>query len=51
MLEADGSGASTLELTALRLHDLDMQLSGAGHANVQVDRTIAAQLSGASHLT
>lgn len=49
-LEADASGASNLELAGLRLHDLDIQLSGASHANVQADRTIAAQLSGASHL-
>lgn len=49
-LHADGSGASNLELAGLRLHDLDIQLSGASHANVQADRTIAAQLSGASHL-
>jgi hypothetical protein len=50
-LKAQGSGASDLELAALRLHDLDIDLSGANHADVQVDRTIAAQLSGASHLT
>jgi hypothetical protein len=50
-LKAQGSGASDLELAALRLHDLDIELSGANHADVQVDRTIAAQLSGASHLT
>lgn len=49
-LHVDGSGASNLELAGLRLHDLDIQLSGASHANVQADRTIAAQLSGASHL-
>jgi hypothetical protein len=50
-LSADGSGASDLELAELSLHDLDIRLSGASHANVQVDRTIAAQLSGASRLT
>ena len=50
-LTADGSGASDLALSALRLHDLDVQLSGASHADVQVDGTIAAQLSGASVLT
>jgi hypothetical protein len=50
-LSADGSGASDLELAGLSLHDLDIQLSGASHANVRVDGTIAAQVSGASHLT
>lgn len=50
-LKVDSSGASDLELAALRLHDLDIQLSGASHADVQADRTIAAQLSGASQLT
>jgi hypothetical protein len=50
-LRVDGSGASDLELADLSLHDLDIQLSGASHANVQVDQTIAAQLSGASGLT
>jgi putative autotransporter adhesin-like protein len=50
-LEADGSGASRLELAALRLQDLDIQLSGASHASVQADRTITAQVSGASNLT
>jgi Putative auto-transporter adhesin, head GIN domain len=49
--KADGSGASRLELAELSVHDLDVQLSGASHANVQADRTIAAQLSGASSLT
>jgi Putative auto-transporter adhesin, head GIN domain len=50
-LTADGSGASELALDALRLHDLDIHLSGASHADVQADGTIAAQLSGASVLT
>lgn len=50
-LRVDGSGASVLELAGLRLHDLDIQLSGASNADVQVDRAISAQLSGASHLT
>ncbi len=50
-LNATGSGASSLELADLSLHGLDIQLSGASHANVQVDGTIAAQLSGASELT
>jgi hypothetical protein len=50
-LAADGSGASDLQLAELRLQHLDIRLSGGSHANVQADQTIAAQLSGASHLT
>jgi hypothetical protein len=50
-LNAAGSGASELELTGLKLEDLDITLSGASHGSVQVDRTIAAQVSGASTLT
>jgi hypothetical protein len=50
-LHADGSGTSNLELAGLRLHDLDIRLSGASHANVKADQTIAAQLSGTSRLT
>ena len=50
-LTADASGASDLALAELRLHDLDVQLSGASHAEVQVDDTVAADLSGASVLT
>ena len=33
------------------LQHLDIRLSGASHAKVQADQTIAAQLSGASGLT
>jgi hypothetical protein len=50
-LAVDGSGSSDLELAELSLQHLDIQLSGASHANVQADKTIAAQLSGASGLT
>ena len=50
-LTAVASGASGLDLADLSLHDLDVQLSGASHASVQVDQTIAAQLSGASTMT
>jgi hypothetical protein len=50
-LRAAGSGASNLELADLDLEDLDITLSGASHGSVQVDRTIAAQVSGASTLT
>jgi Putative auto-transporter adhesin, head GIN domain len=50
-LEVDGSGASTLAMAGLAVHDLDIQLSGASRADVQADGTIAAQLSGASNLT
>jgi Putative auto-transporter adhesin, head GIN domain len=50
-LSAAGSGASSLELAGLLVHDLDITLSGASHGTVQVDRTIAAQVSGASKLT
>ncbi len=50
-LSAQGSGASNLELADLHLHDLDIKLSGASHGSVQVDRTLAAQVSGASKLT
>jgi Putative auto-transporter adhesin, head GIN domain len=50
-LSAQGSGASRLELADLRLHNLNINLSGASHGSVQVDRRIAAQLSGASMLT
>jgi putative autotransporter adhesin-like protein len=38
-------------MAELSLHNLDIQLSGASHAQVTVDQTIAAQLSGASNLT
>jgi Putative auto-transporter adhesin, head GIN domain len=50
-LKVDGSGASHLQLAQLNLQHLDIRLSGASHANVQADQTIAAQLSGASRLT
>jgi putative autotransporter adhesin-like protein len=50
-LSAAASGASNLELAGLRVQDLDITLSGASHASVQVDRSIAAQMSGASRLT
>jgi len=50
-LSADGSGASRLELAGLRLQRLDIQLSGASRASVNVERTISAQVSGASRLT
>lgn len=50
-LSAAGSGASNLELASLRVQDLTIALSGASHGSVQVDRTIAAQVSGASKLT
>lgn len=50
-LDADGSGASDLELADLSLHHLNIRLSGASHAKVHADQTIAAQLMGASGLT
>ena len=50
-LKAAGSGASNLELADLELEELDITLSGASHGTVQVERTIAAQASGASTLT
>jgi hypothetical protein len=50
-LSAQGSGASRLELADLHLQDLNIRLSGASRASVQVDRTITAQVSGASNLT
>ena len=50
-LSAQGSGASNLELADLHLQDLDIKLSGASRGSVQADRTIAAQVSGASKLT
>jgi Putative auto-transporter adhesin, head GIN domain len=50
-LRAAGSGASNLELADLDLQELDITLSGASHGRVQVERTIAAQASGASTLT
>jgi Putative auto-transporter adhesin, head GIN domain len=50
-LAATGSGASWLTLDNLRVHDLDISLSGASRGTVQADRTIAAEVSGASHLT
>jgi hypothetical protein len=49
-VRAEGSGASNLELTDLDLQDLDITLSGASHGSVHVQRTIAAQVSGASKL-
>jgi hypothetical protein len=50
-LRAAGSGASNLKLADLDLHALDITLSGASHGSVQVEQTIAAQVSGASKLT
>jgi hypothetical protein len=50
-LNAQGSGASNLELADLHLQDLDIRLSGASHGNVNVTGTITAQVSGASKLT
>jgi Putative auto-transporter adhesin, head GIN domain len=50
-LSAAASGASDLELADLRVHDLEITLSGASHGSVQADRTIAAQVSGGSKLT
>jgi hypothetical protein len=50
-LTVDASGASSLELAQLSLQHLDVQLSGASRATVKADRTISAQLSGASTLT
>jgi Putative auto-transporter adhesin, head GIN domain len=50
-LSAQGSGASRLELAELRLQTLEIALSGASRGNVFVDRTVAAQVSGASELT
>jgi Putative auto-transporter adhesin, head GIN domain len=50
-LKAAGSGASNLELADLDLQALDITLSGASHGSVQVEQTIAAQVSGASKLT
>jgi hypothetical protein len=50
-LSAQGSGASNLELADLHLQDLDIKLSGASRGSVQADRTITAQVSGASKLT
>jgi hypothetical protein len=50
-LSVQGSGASRLELAGLHLQTLDIMLSGASRGDVQVDRTIAAQVSGASTLT
>lgn len=49
-LSTTASGASSLELADLQLQDLDITLSGASHGSVQADRTIAAQVSGASKL-
>jgi Putative auto-transporter adhesin, head GIN domain len=51
MVKVDGSGASDLELAGLSLQHLDIRLSGASVAKVRAEQTIAAQLSGASHLT
>ena len=50
-LNAQGSGASNLELADLQLRDLDIKLSGASHGSVNVTGTITAQVSGASKLT
>jgi hypothetical protein len=50
-LEADATGESDLELTGLSLQHLTVRLSGASHAKVQADQTIAARVSGASSLT
>jgi hypothetical protein len=50
-LSAQGSGASRLELADLHLQNLDIKLSGASRGSVNVDRTITAQVSGASALT
>jgi len=45
------SGASQLHLRDLQVGALTITLSGASHAEVSVQDTIAADLSGASHLT
>jgi hypothetical protein len=50
-LTANASGASSLTLGDLHVHHLDINLSGASRGSVQVDRTIAADVTGASHLT
>lgn len=49
-LRVAGSGGSSLELADLHLEDLDITLSGASDGSVQVDRSISAQVSGASKL-
>jgi hypothetical protein len=49
--EADATGRSDLELTGLSLQHLTVRLSGASHAKVQADQTIAVQVSGSSSLT
>jgi hypothetical protein len=45
------SGASHLDLARLVARDVEVELSGASHANVVANGTLKYQLSSASHLT
>jgi Putative auto-transporter adhesin, head GIN domain len=49
-VSASASGASHLALERLEVDALEVELSGASHAEVAVHRTISASLSGASSL-
>lgn len=44
------SGASLLDLSDFPVHDVDVILSGASRATVNLDSTLDATLSGASQL-
>ncbi len=49
-LRLDGSGASDVRLTGFVLKDADVQLSGGSHADIDLDGTLNATLSGSSLL-
>jgi hypothetical protein len=49
-LDADLSGASSLELDNFPVGNVDIKLSGASNGTVNMDGTLNADLSGASHL-
>jgi hypothetical protein len=46
----DGSGASHFELTDFTVNDADIELSGASHANMEINGKMDVSLSGASSL-
>jgi hypothetical protein len=46
----EGSGASQVELTDFTVNDADIELSGAGHASLDINGKMDVSLSGASSL-
>jgi hypothetical protein len=49
-LQISVSGASHLDLSDFPVHDVDVDISGASHATVNLDGRLAGHVSGASHL-